>query len=89
MVEEMKKAKKLKDWILQKSVLKKLLISYSLLLILLIASNLFIYTKTKSLLMSKEIVYNRMALDYTGEIMDQTVQGIYDSCVTLHQFTTL
>lgn len=83
MVEEMKKAKKLKDWILQKSVLKKLLISYSLLLILLIASNLFIYTKTKSLLMSKEIVYNRMALDYTGEIMDQTVQGIYDSCVTL------
>ena len=83
MVGEMKKAKKLKEWIFQKSVLKKLLISYILLLILLIASNLFIYTKTRSLLMTKEITYNRMALDYTREIMDQNIQGIYDSCVTL------
>lgn len=71
------------QWMGRRSVLKKLLVSYIILLGLLLVSSLFVYYKTKNLLMTKEVTYNRMALSYTSEIMDQNIKQLYDSCVTL------
>ncbi len=76
----MKEKKSIKEWISQKSILKTLVISYVILFALLLVSNLYIYVRMEDTLMSKEITYNHMALDYTQDIMDQNIQSIYDYC---------
>ena len=65
------------------SVLKKLLISYVLILLLLIASNLLIFNRASEVLVEKEITYNKMSLNYTRDILDQNIKEIYNSCVAL------
>ncbi len=76
----MKEKKSIKEWIGQKSILRTLVISYVILFALLLVSNLYIYIRTEDALMTKEITYNHMALDYTQDIMDQNIQSIYDYC---------
>ena len=63
------------------SVLKKLLISYVLILLLLIASNLLIFNRASEVLVEKEITYNKMSLNYTRDILDKNIKEIYNSCV--------
>ncbi len=68
----------IRAWLSQKSILRKLIISYVILFVLLLVSNLYIYSRTKDTLMSNEMAYNHMALDYAQEILDHSLQEIYN-----------
>lgn len=74
----MMEKRSIRQWLGQKSILRKLIISYVILFVLLLVSNLYIYSRTKDTLMSKEMAYNHMALDYAQEILDHSLQEIYN-----------